>query len=96
VFRAALQNDNRMCLYGIMAAEYGDLPDEVLVEVGNFIALNVAWLTQVLGLTGPEAAQKALAVLSAVNGAQLMARGGGDVAIYDRTVAAYRTAGLFP
>jgi TetR/AcrR family transcriptional repressor of nem operon len=96
VFRAALVNDNRMCLVGIMAAEKTDLPAEVLVEVGNFIALNVAWLTQVLGLTGPEAAQKALAVLSAVNGAQLMARGGGDVAIYDRTVAAYRTAGLFP
>ena len=96
VFRAALVNDNRMCLVGIMAAEKTDLPAEVLAEVGNFIALNVTWLTQVLGLTGPEAAQRALAVLSAVNGAQLMARGGGDVAIYDHTVAAYRTAGLFP
>ncbi|WP_165190296.1 TetR/AcrR family transcriptional regulator [Caulobacter soli] len=96
VFRAALLNDNRMCLVGIMAAEKTDLPAEVLVEVDKFVALNVAWLTQVLGLTGPDADAKALAVLSAVNGAQLMARGGGDVAIYDRTIAAYRTAGLLP
>jgi TetR/AcrR family transcriptional repressor of nem operon len=96
VFRAALVNDNRMCLVGIMAAEKADMPPEVMVEVERFIALNVAWLTHVLDLTGPEADQKALAVLSALNGAQLLARGGGDVAIYDRTIAAYRTAGLFP
>lgn len=96
VFRAALLNDNRMCLVGIMAAEKTDLPPEVLVEVDGFIALNVAWLTRALDLSGPDAEQRALAVLSAINGAQLMARGGGDVAIYDRTIAAYRTAGLLP
>jgi TetR/AcrR family transcriptional repressor of nem operon len=96
VFRAALVNDNRMCLVGIMAAEKADMPAEVMVEVERFVALNIAWLTQVLDLAGPEGSQKALAVLSAVNGAQLLARGGGDVAIYDRTIAAYRTAGLFP
>jgi len=96
VFRAALVNDNRMCLCGILAAEKADLPGEVMVEVDKFIALNVDWLARALDLSGPDAAQKALAVLSAVNGAQLMARGGGDVAIYDRTIAAYRTAGLFP
>jgi TetR/AcrR family transcriptional repressor of nem operon len=96
VFRAALLNDNRMCLVGIMAAEKADMPPEVLAEIDRFIALNVTWLTEVLGLKGPDAGAKALAVLSAVNGAQLMARGGGEVAIYDRTIAAYRTAGLFP
>jgi TetR/AcrR family transcriptional repressor of nem operon len=96
VFRAALVNDNRMCLVGIMAAEQADLPAEVLVEVEKFIALNVAWLAQVLGLEGDDAPKKGLAVLSAIAGAQLMARGGGDVAIYDRTIAAYRAAGLFP
>jgi TetR/AcrR family transcriptional repressor of nem operon len=96
VFRAALVNDNRMCLVGIMAAEKTDMPPEVLVEIEAFIALNVAWLTKVLKLDGPDAGPKALAILSAINGAQLMARGGGDVAIYDRTIAAYRAAGLFP
>jgi TetR/AcrR family transcriptional repressor of nem operon len=96
VFRAALVNDNRMCLVGIMAAEQADLPAEVLVEVEKFIALNVAWLAQVLSLEGDDAPEKGLAVLSAIAGAQLMARGGGDVAIYDRTIAAYRAAGLFP
>ena len=96
VYRAALMDDNRMCLCGIMAAEQADLPAEVMAEVDKFIALNVAWLTRVLGFEGENGPQKGLAVLSAIAGAQLMARGGDDVAIYDRTIQAYRTAGLFP
>lgn len=96
IFRVALLDDNRMCLCGIMAAEQADLPAEVLAEVERFIALNVGWLVEVLGLNGADAGERGLAVLSAITGAQLLARGGGDVAIYDRTIQAYRTAGLFP
>jgi TetR/AcrR family transcriptional repressor of nem operon len=67
-----------------------------MAEVDRFVALNAAWVAEVLGYEGDSAAQKALAVVSAIAGAQLMARGGRDVAIYDRTIAAFRTAGLFP
>jgi TetR/AcrR family transcriptional repressor of nem operon len=96
VYRAALVNDNRMCLCGIMAAEQAVLPPEVMAEVDRFVALNAAWVARVLGYDGDSGAQKALAVVSAIAGAQLLARGGRDVAIYDRTIAAFRTAGLFP
>ena len=92
VFRAALLNDNRMCLYGIMAAEYGDLPLEVRVEVDTFTRANVRWLVQVLA--SDEA--RALAVFAAIEGAQLVARGRGDIAVFDQLIAAYRTAGLMP
>lgn len=92
VFRAALLNDNRMCLYGIMAAEYGDLPPEVRVAVDGFSAANVRWLVQVLG-SDPA---RALAVFAAIEGAQLVARGRGDIAVFDRTIDAYRAAGLMP
>ncbi|WP_460163969.1 TetR/AcrR family transcriptional regulator [Pseudomonas sp. S2_F03] len=49
-FRAALENDNRMCLCGILAAEHHDLPAEVRVEVDGFTDTNVRWLAKVLAL----------------------------------------------
>lgn len=101
VFRAALQNDNRMCLYGIMAAEYGDLPDEVRAAVDAFSAANVAWLVRLLRPRHPELSEsalrdRALAIFAAIEGAQLVARGRGDIAIFDQTMASYSAAGLTP
>ena len=101
VFRAALRNDNRMCLYGVMAAEYGDLPDEVRLEVDAFSQANVAWLAKLLAPCHPaldEAAlrDRALAIFAAIEGAQLVARGRGDIRVFDQTLAAYSAAGLTP
>jgi TetR/AcrR family transcriptional regulator, transcriptional repressor for nem operon len=99
VFRDALLNDNRMCLYGIMAAEYGDLPPEVRAQVDGFSAANVRWLVQ--AMAGQDVIEKAgeeraLAIFAAIEGAQLVARGRGDIAVFDRTIEAYRVAGLMP
>jgi TetR/AcrR family transcriptional repressor of nem operon len=101
VFRAALRDDNRMCLYGIMAAEYADLPPEVRVAVDAFSAANVAWLTRLLAPRHPELDEtalraRALAVFAAIEGAQLVARGRGDIAVFDQMLAAYSAAGLTP
>lgn len=101
VFRAALLNNNRMCLCGILAAERDDLPVAVRAEVDRFTDVNVKWLVKVLSRQKPRADDKAiqqhaLAIFAAVEGAQLVARGRGDVAVFDRTIEAYRTAGLFP
>jgi TetR/AcrR family transcriptional repressor of nem operon len=101
VFRAALQNDNRMCLYGIMAAEYGDLPHEVRLAVDAFSQANVDWLVKLLAPRHPELPEealrhRALAIFAAIEGAQLVARGRGDLAIFDQTMAAYSAAGLTP
>ncbi len=101
VFRAALLNDNRMCLCGIMAAERDDLPAEVRAQVDRFTEVNVRWLAKVLSLQKPEADEaalqhQALAIFAAIEGAQLVARGRGDITVFDKTVEAYRTAGLLP
>ncbi len=101
VFRAALLNDNRMCLCGIMAAERDDLPAEVRAQVDRFTDVNVRWLVKVLSLQKPkmdEAAlhQRALAIFAAIEGAQLVARGRGDITVFDKAVEAYRAAGLLP
>ena len=47
-FRWALENENRMCLSGFMAAEYDDLPEAVKKEIQTFADVNVAWLSKVL------------------------------------------------
>jgi hypothetical protein len=47
-FRAALENDNRMCLCSYMAAEYDDLPAPVQDQVQTFSDVNVAWLSRML------------------------------------------------
>lgn len=101
VFRMALVNDNRMCLCGIMSAEYDDLPPEVRTEVDGFTELNVRWLTEVLSVCRPqlsleERQQQALAIYAAVEGAQLIARGRDDISVYDETIEIYRSAGLLP
>src|SRR5258706_10770568 len=90
VFRAALVNDNRMCLCGIMAAERDSLPVEVRAEVDRFSEVNVQWLTEVLSRRKSKASaesvrRQALAIYAAIGGAQLVARGRGDISVFDMT-----------
>lgn len=99
IFRSALIDDNRMCLCGIMAAEHHDLPDEVRAEIDRFSEVNVQWLVKVLSLGAPAGDTDALkrqarAIYAAIGGAQLLARGCGDISAYDQTVEAYKAAGL--
>ena len=101
IFRAALLNENRMCLCGIMGAEYDDLPAKAREEVDKFVEANIVWLAQVLALKKPSPKKRdvrdhAMAVFAAVEGAQLVARGSGDITIYDKTIITYRSLGLFP
>jgi TetR/AcrR family transcriptional repressor of nem operon len=101
IFRVALANDNRMCLCGIMSAEFDDLPDSVRVEVNRFNDVNIVWLAQVLAFATPDANEKSLkeratAIFAAMEGAQLVARGREEIAVYDNTMRTYRTLGLIP
>lgn len=101
IFRGALLNNNRMCLCGIMAAEYDDLPDVVRVEVDRFTDANVAWLAALCARANPlldavQAGERALAIYAAVEGAQLVARGRCDVATFDKLIKVYRATGLLP
>jgi TetR/AcrR family transcriptional repressor of nem operon len=97
VFRRALENGNRMCMCGFMAAEHDDLPEPVKAEVKAFTDLNTAWLAEILAAAGdPAPAPRALAIFAAIGGAQLAARSRGDIALYDAIVESYRATGLIP
>lgn len=99
-FRISLENDNRMCLSSFMAAEYDDLPEHVQREVQTFADVNVAWLARMLvaaGMSTPaDAEARARAIYAAVAGAQLMARGRADIALFDALIGTYQSSGLLP
>jgi len=99
-FRISLENNNRMCLSSFMAAEYDDLPEHVQREVARFADVNVAWLERILlaaGIAPPaETPARARAIYAAVVGAQLMARGRADIALFDTLIATYQASGLLP
>ncbi|MDR7144993.1 TetR/AcrR family transcriptional regulator [Rhizobium sp. BE258] len=98
-FRAALERDNRMCLCGIMIAERDELPEMVRAEVDRFSESNINWLKVFLGaldLNRTDADTRAEAIFAAVEGAQLIARGYADIAVFDRCMNAYGQTGLFP
>jgi TetR/AcrR family transcriptional regulator, transcriptional repressor for nem operon len=99
LFRRSLEEQNRMCLASFMLAEYDDLPDEVKVEVQTFADVNVAWLTRTLeAACGAERdwEPRARAIYAAVAGAQLLARGGADVKLFDTMIASFLESGLVP
>lgn len=99
VFRATLQEDGKMCLCGMLAAEVDTLPHEVRAEIARFVALNVDWLAGVLAKTagkgrGPANVRRAGAIFAALQGAMLVARGSGDIAAFDVIIGEYKGSGL--
>ena len=93
----------RMCLCGMLAAEYQTLPDPMRDAVIAFIDLNEAWVENVLSdgeragsimLAGP-ASDAARLIVSGLEGAMLVARPYGDLARFD-TAAEGLLAGFRP
>ena len=79
--------DNRMCLCGMLAAEFGTLPKEMREEMRHYFDANEKWLIGVLQegkrakslrFSG-SAAEAAQALTGALEGAMMIARSYGDV-----------------
>ncbi len=85
IYAEALRND-RMCLCGMLAAEYVTLPKPMRAEVKHFFDENERWLTTILeqGLRSNElrfegpAFVVARALVGALEGAMMLARSYGD------------------
>jgi TetR/AcrR family transcriptional repressor of nem operon len=85
----------RMCLCGMLAAEYQTLPDPMRAAVIAFIDANEAWVEKVLS-EGRRAGTVAVAgsdadaarlIVSGLEGAMLVARPYGDLARFDTAAA---------
>jgi TetR/AcrR family transcriptional regulator, transcriptional repressor for nem operon len=85
--------NNRMCLCGMLAAEYATLPKPIRLEVIRFFDANEAWLAGVLdegrqakAMHFPGSAIEAARVLIAgLEGAMMLARSYGEAARFERT-----------
>ncbi len=84
--------DGRMCLCGMLAAEFATLPDPVRVEVTRFFDSNEAWLATVmdagrrsghLAFKGPSR-EVARIVVASLEGAMMLARTYDDVARFEQ------------
>jgi TetR/AcrR family transcriptional repressor of nem operon len=84
--------NNRLCLCGMLAAEYATLPKSVKSEVTRFFDVNEAWLAAVLeqgrqaeGLkvVGPPT-EAARLLVAGLEGAMMLARSYGDAVRFDR------------
>ena len=93
LYRAVLQDEGRMCLCGMMAADLLTLPEGVQEEVRGFFAENAAWLeaalvegreTGLLDFEGEPEAEAQL-FLSSLEGAMLTARSQGGLLRFDTT-----------
>jgi TetR/AcrR family transcriptional repressor of nem operon len=92
---ADVLREDRMCLCGMLAAEYQTLPERMHGSVIRFFDHNVTWLTGVLakGQSDGElsfdgsSSDAAQTVLGALQGAMLVARPYGDLARFQAAAA---------
>jgi TetR/AcrR family transcriptional repressor of nem operon len=88
---ADVLRDRRMCLCGMLAAEYDTLPDPMRERIIGFFDDNQEWLTGVLEQGETEGAMRvsgsasdaAQSIVSGLEGALLIARPYGDVDRFD-------------
>jgi TetR/AcrR family transcriptional repressor of nem operon len=87
--------ENRMCLCGMAAAEYGTLPAPMQKALQMFFAANEVWLTRLLDqgqnegylcLRAPPREEAGM-MMSALEGAMLVARAMGDPIRFERAAA---------
>lgn len=90
---ADVLRNQRMCLCGMLAAEYETLPGPMRKAVVRFFGLNEAWLGKVLAQGRREgkltfagsAKEAARLIIGGLEGAMLVARAQGDVARFRAT-----------
>jgi TetR/AcrR family transcriptional repressor of nem operon len=84
-FRAALAQDGRMCLCGVLGAGAGALAPEVAEEILSFFRRCIDDLSRRIG--GPGAEARAFHVMATLEGAMMLARAYRSVEVFDQAVA---------
>lgn len=93
IYLDVFRND-RMCLCGMLAAEHATLPESMRRHVGRFFAANEAWLSRALADGRNEGSlsfagdpvSRAHLLVSALEGALLIARSHGDAVRLAQTI----------
>lgn len=84
-FRSAVEDDNGMCLCGVLGAEMDVLPEAVVNEIRAFFDCNIDWLKRAFELTGESINAQARAVntLCVLEGAMITTNVLGDMSVFD-------------
>jgi TetR/AcrR family transcriptional repressor of nem operon len=91
----SVMSNERMCLCGMLAAEYATLPAPMQTELTSFFTLNESWVTSVLeaGLRAGSfefreaASERARVLIGALEGAMLVARSFGSPERFETAAA---------
>jgi TetR/AcrR family transcriptional repressor of nem operon len=100
IYGSVLQDD-RMCLCGMLAAEFGTLPDAMRTEMRHYFDANERWLSAVLKQGKKDKtlkfagspAETAQSLIGSLEGAMMIARSYGDPGRF-RTVSERLVSGL--
>jgi TetR/AcrR family transcriptional repressor of nem operon len=84
-FRSTIERDGRMCLNGVLGAEAGGLPPEVVAEIEMFFRRCIDDLSSRIG--GADAVARAFHVMAALEGGLILARAYGDISAFDQATA---------
>jgi TetR/AcrR family transcriptional regulator, transcriptional repressor for nem operon len=84
-FKAALDRDGLMCLFGVLGAEAGGLSPEIANEILSFFRRCVEDLSQRIG--GLDAEARAFQVIATLEGGMMLARAYQDTQAFDQAVA---------
>lgn len=99
LYRETLENNTKLCLCSMMAAELNSFPVEIRDEINRFFEANITWVQHVLdqGKSDGEFSfsnvtlEQARALIAFVQGAQLLSRTSGEIGYYDSLVSNYLT-----
>lgn len=103
VYRQSITDDGQLCLFLVFGTELSILPEAVRAEVKQFFAIVFDWLAELLRRfpeyapsSGRDARQGALAIVAALNGAQICTRVTGDRSIFNVIVEQNYASGIIP
>lgn len=103
IFRQAISDDGRVCLFLVFGSELLMLPPAVQHEVRSFFDTSITWLTTLLrrypeydAASGRDAEATARMIIAALDGAMVAVRVARDMKLFDTIVAQLRTSGVIP
>lgn len=94
IFRNVIERDGRMCLNGMLGAEAGGIPPEVVDEIETFFRRCIEDLSARIG--GPDAVARAFHVMATLEGGLILARAYGDISAFDNATASLVVPALAP
>ncbi|NBI27945.1 TetR/AcrR family transcriptional regulator [Chengkuizengella marina] len=94
LYRRTLENDSKICLCSMMAAEISSFPEEIRDDINRFFLDNQKWIEKVLAQKNASddssfsdsLSEQSRLLLTFVQGAQLLVRASGEIDQYDTMV----------